>query len=83
MKLQTKSGRLTRYALSCGYVERSERDYGTIDYHSVTLRMDCSVIQVLTYSRGRASQFTARNIKEARRVFSEQLRAHGLEFRNS
>ena len=46
MELMNARGRLTRYGLSCGYVERTETPY-----HFITLMMDGSTILVKVYDR--------------------------------
>lgn len=81
-KFYTKHGRLTRYALACGYVERVATPANMDDFKSVTLIMEGSVIQVFVYERrtGRRSQFSTQSIAEARRVFSSQLKEFGLNF---
>ncbi len=43
---KTKSGRLTPYALACGYVERHETKPGTITGKSVTLWQEHGVYHV-------------------------------------
>jgi hypothetical protein len=50
-KFHTANGRLTRYALACGYVERKESDYEMPDYRSVELAMQGSAIVVKVYQR--------------------------------
>lgn len=46
MELLNARGRLTRYGLSCGYVERTETPY-----HFITLMMEGSTILVQVYDR--------------------------------
>jgi len=79
-KFYTKQGRLNRYALACGYVERAESDYSLETYRSVELSMSGSVIHVLTYERmgPRRKQFCTNNMKQARAVFAEQCKALGV-----
>lgn len=45
-RLLTKNGKLTRYAMACGYIEKTETPT-----HFITLMMDGNTITVRTYNR--------------------------------
>ncbi len=79
IKLKTKAGRLTRYGLSCGYVELAER--GTEkDLTRVCLYMENTFIEVSAYDRatGRREYVGELDVRSARRVFSKKCREYGL-----
>lgn len=73
-KFYTKRGRLNRYALACGYVERVATPVETADFKSVTLNMEGSVIHVFVYKRetGRRSQFSTHLLKRLRAASTEE-----------
>ncbi len=79
MELKTKSGRLTRYGLACGYIERRQSpDNDT--FRVVTLEMSGSVLHVNTYQRetGERRQLSTRLMSVARKVFSQERRRLGI-----
>lgn len=67
-QLLTKSGRLTRYALACGYIERVESPKVFI-----TLLMDGSAILVRVYNRETRDRFQCRvgSMKEGYWLFGQ------------
>lgn len=75
-QLKTKTGRLTRYALACGYIERTEYRVDTNDFAVVTLCMSGSTILVKTYTRSDShrSEFTTQRMKIARTVYARECR---------
>ena len=82
MKTHTKKGRLTRYGLACGYVERVETDTKSPDFRSVELGMSGSVLYIRTYERAidTRRQLTTNRITIARLAFkreSEKLMIEG------
>lgn len=85
-KFYTKRGRLNRYALACGYIERAESDSNHMEFRSVQLCMDGSVIYVRCYrrfdadSQPRREQFSTNKIGDARLVFSQKLKEYQLTF---
>lgn len=68
MKLLDKRGRLTRYGLSCGYVERFETPY-----FFLTLLMKGSTIFVRLYNRetGGRSESDCKTVREAYKLFNQ------------
>ncbi len=66
-KFYTKRGRLNRYGLACGYIEKTETKVG-----SCSLYMDGSVIHVTLFNRdtNHRRQFSTHLVKEARKVYS-------------
>ena len=80
-KFYTRGGRLNRYALACGYIERAESiDLYTPDFHSVTLDMAGSRIRVRTYQReaNAHEEFLTNHLPEARRMYAAKIRELGL-----
>lgn len=80
-KFYTQCGRLNRYALACGYIERAESEMDG-EYRSVVLEMSGSVIQVKTYIRssGYRGQFGTNKITIARKVFAQECSRYGVKF---
>lgn len=68
--MTTQAGRLTRYALSCGDVERWTHKTPVVDIH-VTLWMEHGTFHVRAHSRdhGRLAWRAFRTLSEARREF--------------
>jgi hypothetical protein len=79
-QFKTKSGRLTRYSLACGYLEQKE--FGQFengnDWATVKLEMDGSCLQVNTYIRKeghpRWAQGFPESMKELRRMYSAECK---------
>lgn len=74
--LKTKAGRLTHYALACGYVEEHEAD-GI----QTTLWLDCSVFQVRQHDfneHRRICWESFDSLTEARQFF-DSLRPNSLQ----
>ena len=80
MELKNKDGRLTRYGLACGHIERKESEYEGDNYRSVTLKMDGSVLLVNCYNRelNIRESFGTNKIKDARRVYARKCREYAL-----
>lgn len=79
-KFYTQAGRLTRYALACGYQEMGQaKSDGEIK--TVRLFMDGSVIQVTGYQSKtqQYEQVCTQHIKLARSVFAAKLKQYGLK----
>lgn len=72
MQLLTKQGKLTRYAMACGYIEKTETPK-----HFITLMMDGSVIMVRTYNResGERGQTNCRTARDGYRAYNVLRRA--------
>ena len=70
-QLLTKQGKLTRYALACGYIEKTETPK-----HFITLMMDGSTIMVRAYDREtrERGQCNCRTAKEGYKMY-KSLRA--------
>lgn len=49
MNPKTKAGRLTRYGLACGYIERAERSNSVGESWTATLLMEGSVVRIDTF----------------------------------
>ena len=73
MKLLDSRGKLTRYAMACGYIERTETPQ-----HFVTLLMDGSVIMVRTYNRetGERGQANCRTTREGYSAYNALRRKY-------
>lgn len=67
MQLLTKQGRLTRYAMACGYIEKTETPR-----YFITLLMDGSAIMVRTYNRetGDRGQVNCRTAREGYKAYN-------------
>lgn len=78
MQLLTKQGKLTRYAMACGYIEKTETPT-----HFINLMMDGSVIMVRTYNRetGSKGQASCRTARDGYRVcIDPKLPSLSIEF---
>lgn len=78
--LTAKDGKLTRYALACGYEERRDADFDDPTFRMVRLYMDGSTILVSVYQRatGTREQFNARTMRQAYAMFNRQCKRLGL-----
>lgn len=75
-KIQTKRGRITRYGLACGYVERSDADE-----YRVSLWSEHGVLHVRAHdfkTGVRQLWHSTTDLREARRVF-DTAKAAGRE----
>jgi hypothetical protein len=71
MKFRTKSGRLTRYAFGCGYVEQKQHDDGSVT--SIYWESCCFHVRRYDYvNHKRILWETAVNLKDARKLFDKQ-----------
>lgn len=76
MKLLTARNKLTRYALACGYIERTE----TPKYF-ITLYMDGSTIMVRVYNRERKElgQNNYRTMSSAYKAYNAYRRMYVIQ----
>lgn len=70
--LTDSRGKLTRYALACGYIEKTETPT-----HFITLMMDGSVVMVRTYNResGERGQTNCRTMRDAYKAYNAMRKA--------